>query len=70
MISDFNQTGQSFRSNSRPKLPSTEHMRQTSLAFSLKQRREFHDAIESERTAHGIVNKSFQDKYKVLKQTD
>ena len=53
MISDFGQTGQSFRSSSR------DFKRQPSLADELRQRREFKETMESERYAHGIMNKSF-----------
>lgn len=48
MVSDFNQTGQSF-SGSR------ERIKNPTLAQSLRQRREFHEAIESERQAHGVM---------------
>jgi len=63
MISDFNQTGQSFSAT-------RERIKNPTLAQSLRQRREFHEAIESERVAHGVMKQSFQGKYKVLKQTD
>lgn len=54
---EFNMTGSSFRH--RP-----------TLAQSLKQRRGYQEAIESERSALGLLKKSFTGKYTALKQTD
>ena len=54
---EFNMTGSSFRH--RP-----------TLAQSLKQRRGYQEVIESERSALGLLKKSFTGKYTALKQTD
>lgn len=57
--SDFNQTANSFQ----------KYARQSSLAQSLKQRRDFKEIIESERQALNMTGKSFTTK-QIIKQTD